>query len=207
LEGALLEIPWEVYYNTISLYEDVDASFNFIATLPPELPLHVPHLRALRLCHNQLGTLPASCRLLRHLRLLHLAHNRLRSLPSCLAHLPHLASLDLSYNYIRELPGQCWEKMPALTSLNLSHNHIGVLPDGLGLCPNLAVLVVVGNPLLHPPASVVAGGTPRLLQYLRGRCNSPQTRPAQPPPGVFRSAPFWARAFLLDSIVSLNKPS
>ncbi|XP_069969458.1 uncharacterized protein [Penaeus vannamei] len=31
LEGCLLEVPWGIYYNTISMYEEINASFNFIS--------------------------------------------------------------------------------------------------------------------------------------------------------------------------------
>ncbi|KAF2360524.1 Leucine-rich repeat [Trinorchestia longiramus] len=179
LEGCLLDLPWEMYYNTVSLYQTVDASFNFIGSLPSELSLHIPHLRHLDLSHNQLTGLPHTFQLLLHLRYLSLAYNRFKQFPSgAIFKLPHLSSFDISHNSLRELPQQGWHQLIELERLNLSHNQLHLLPCNLPLCGQLTVLVVKGNPLMHPPAHICSEGSTAILHYLRTQMPSEKLLPS-----------------------------
>ncbi|KAK3872026.1 hypothetical protein Pcinc_022868 [Petrolisthes cinctipes] len=172
IEGCLLALPWEIYYNTISLYEKVNASFNFINAIPEELSLHVPHLRYLDLSHNQLNNLPTSFHLLLHLRTLHLSYNRFHTVPECLMRLPKLHTLSLANNALTELPVTI-ANLKHLKKLNVSNNQLRALPGSLTELPDLSVLVTLGNDLIHPPQAICDLGSETTLQYLRER-HTPQ---------------------------------
>ncbi|CAL4092956.1 unnamed protein product, partial [Meganyctiphanes norvegica] len=104
VEGDLLVLPWEIYYNTISIAENINASFNFISEIPEELSLHVPHLRVLNMSHNQINKLPESFHLLLHLRSLDLSYNKFREFPITITKLPKVHSVNVAHNSIIELP-------------------------------------------------------------------------------------------------------
>ena len=56
-ESCLEELPWSVR-DSVALYERMDASFNCLTELPPELPMRLPHLNHLNMAHNNLVVLP-----------------------------------------------------------------------------------------------------------------------------------------------------
>ncbi|KAG7163663.1 Dynein regulatory complex subunit 7-like 1 [Homarus americanus] len=137
IEGCLSALPWEVYFN-VSLYENVNASFNFINEIPVELSIHVPHLRSLNVSHNQICDLPTSFNLLLHLRVLDLSYNKLKMLPAALTRLPQLHTLNVANNYLKELPTTV-SKLQNLKKLNVSNNQLRALPGCLVECPKLTV--------------------------------------------------------------------
>lgn len=168
IEGCLSALPWEIYYNTVSMYESVNASFNFINEIPEELSLHIPHLRSLNISHNQITSLPNSFSLLLHLRLLDLSHNKLRVLPQPLTRLQQLHTLNVANNGLSELPATI-SKLQSLEKLNVSNNRLRALPGTLVECPRLHVLVTGGNDLIHPPQAICDTGSEATLQFLRER--------------------------------------
>lgn len=168
LEGCLLEVPWGIYYNTISMYEEINASFNFISEIPEELSLHVPHLRMLNFSHNQITSVPPSFNLLLHLQVLDLSHNRLKIVPESITCLRQLHTLNIANNNITELPGTI-SKLGNLSKLNVSNNSLRVLPGSLVECPKLNVLVSLGNNLIHPPQAICDCGSQATLTFLRER--------------------------------------
>ncbi|XP_071542410.1 uncharacterized protein [Panulirus ornatus] len=168
IEGCLLALPWEIYYNTVTMYENVNASFNFISEIPEELSLHVPHLRSLNVSHNQITSLPQSFSLLFHLRALDLSYNKLKMLPDPLTRLPQLNTLNLTNNNLTELPATI-SRLLNLKKLNLSNNHLRALPGSLVECPKLSVLVTQGNDLIHPPQAICDMGSEATLHFLRER--------------------------------------
>ncbi|XP_045600489.2 uncharacterized protein [Procambarus clarkii] len=168
IEGCLSALPWEIYYNTVSMYEIVNASFNFINEIPEELSLHVPHLRCLNISHNQITNLPSSFNLLLHLRVLDLSHNKLRVLPDPITRLPQLHTLNVANNCLGELPATV-SKLQNLKKLNVSNNRLRALPCSLVECPKLCVLVTQGNDLIHPPQAICDIGSQVTLQFLRER--------------------------------------
>ncbi|XP_045125668.1 uncharacterized protein LOC123512978 isoform X2 [Portunus trituberculatus] len=177
IEGCLLALPWEIYYNTVSMYESVNASFNFISEIPEELSLHVPHLKFLNLSHNQITSLPHSFSLLLHLRVLDLSYNRFRVVPEALTGLEKLHTLNLANNNITELP-VALAKLTSLEKLNISNNCLRALPGSLVECPKLHVLVTQGNELIHPPQAICDTGSQATLHFLRERhLPTQQTRP------------------------------
>ncbi|XP_064110740.1 uncharacterized protein LOC135218382 isoform X2 [Macrobrachium nipponense] len=168
IEGCVLAFPWEMYYNTVSMYEYVNASFNFISEIPEELSLHVPHLRVLNISHNQITSFPHSFNLLLHLRELDVSYNRLKALPETVIRLPQLHTLNLAYNSITELPASI-TRLKQLRKLNISYNNIRALPGALIECPKLQVLVAHGNDLIHPPQAICDASTESAFIFLKER--------------------------------------
>lgn len=168
IEGCVLAFPWEMYYNTVSMYEYVNASFNFISEIPEELSLHVPHLRVLNISHNQITSFPHSFNLLLHLRELDVSYNRLKALPETVIRLPQLHTLNLAYNSITELPASI-SRLKQLRKLNISYNNIRALPGALIECPKLQVLVAHGNDLIHPPQAICDASTESAFVFLKER--------------------------------------
>ncbi|XP_042231609.1 uncharacterized protein LOC121872686 isoform X2 [Homarus americanus] len=167
IEGCLSALPWEVYFN-VSLYENVNASFNFINEIPVELSIHVPHLRSLNVSHNQICDLPTSFNLLLHLRVLDLSYNKLKMLPAALTRLPQLHTLNVANNYLKELPTTV-SKLQNLKKLNVSNNQLRALPGCLVECPKLCILVTQGNDLIHPPQAICDMGSKTTLDFLKER--------------------------------------
>ncbi|XP_068245602.1 uncharacterized protein [Palaemon carinicauda] len=168
IEGCVLAFPWEMYYNTVSMYENVNASFNFISEIPEELSLHVPHLRVLNISHNQITSFPQSFNLLLHLRELDCSYNRLKTLPETVVRLPQLHTLNIANNNITELPVSI-SKLRNLKKLNISHNNIRALPGALVECPKLQLLVAHGNDLIHPPQAICDSSSEAALTFLKER--------------------------------------
>lgn len=168
IEGGLLALPWEMYSNTVTMYESVNASFNFISEIPEELSLHVPHLKFLNLSHNQITTLPHSFSLLLHLRVLDLSYNKLKVVPEPLTGLEKIETLNLANNNISELP-TTMAQLISLKKLNISNNYLRALPGNLFECPNLCVIVTHGNELIHPPQAICDTGSEAILHFLRER--------------------------------------
>lgn len=171
IEGCVLALPWEIYYNTISMYEVVNASFNFISEIPEELSLHIPHLRVLNISHNQITNFPQSFNLLLHLRELDVSFNRLKCIPDTVTRLPNLHTLNVAHNNISELSISV-SRLKNLKKLNVSYNHIRALPGALVECSHLFVLVAHGNDLIHPPQAVCDESSESALAFLRERHQS-----------------------------------
>ncbi|KAL3852157.1 hypothetical protein ACJMK2_015835 [Sinanodonta woodiana] len=164
-KDCLAELPWSIR-DSISLYERMNASFNRLSELPPELPLRLPHLNYLDLSHNQLTALPESFGLLFHIQTLLLCNNKIKSLPDSFVHLVKLEKADLSSNLLESLPADIG-KMEALSKLNVSHNKLKVLPVSLGGCRTLTVLLACDNRLHDPPQSVANTGSDTVIEHLK----------------------------------------
>lgn len=131
---------------TVSLYQNLDLSFNLIKEIPMDLPLRLPHLRHINLSHNQLEILPQSVFGFLHLEHLDLSHNLLSYLPSSLRLLTRLSWLDVSHNKLSQLP-PTFGDISSIQKLNLSDNSLDHLPISLGALPRLVVLLVHNNHL------------------------------------------------------------
>ncbi|XP_072175709.1 uncharacterized protein [Diadema setosum] len=165
VEGALTELPWALV-DSISLFEQLDASFNHLTVIPPELPFRLPHLSYLNLAHNRLVALPESFALLFHLRILLLHHNLIEELPASFIHLVKLEKLDLSANRLKSLP-ETLGSMESLCKVNVSDNSLTQLPLSLGKSPTLEVLLALNNKCTVPPQSLCDEGSERTLSFLR----------------------------------------
>ncbi|XP_071961495.1 uncharacterized protein [Antedon mediterranea] len=165
VEGALTELPWSIV-DSVSLFEEMDASFNELTKIPPEIPLRLPHLNTLNLSHNRLTSLPDSFALLFHLKSVLLHHNQLQNLPKTFIHLVKLQKLDLSFNNLLTLPENIGQ-MESLTKLNVSDNQLHRIPISLGGPNKMKVLLALNNQCLLPPQTVCNEGSEALLNFIR----------------------------------------
>ena len=160
-----MEVPVALC-DAVSLYEQIDASFNAISEIPPELPLRLPHLTYINISYNRITYLPVNLALFFHLDTLLLNHNTLKTLPDTFFRLAKLRKLDLSHNILRELPSNLGS-MPSLCSLNVSNNKLKKLPASLGGCSSLSVILAKCNRLIEPPQSICNEGSEEVINYLR----------------------------------------
>ncbi|KAL1416128.1 hypothetical protein MTO96_006399 [Rhipicephalus appendiculatus] len=165
-DKSLTDLPWSLR-DAVSLYETLNVSFNELATLPPEIPFRLPHLRVLDLSYNRLKSLPDSVGFLFHLEELLVPFNQLESIPDSIIYLKVLQKLDLSHNCIKQLPDNLG-KVTTLAKLNVSHNKLASLPKSLGKLPNLKTILTAGNAdITSPPLAVCEKGSDAVLQHLR----------------------------------------
>ncbi|XP_033105615.1 uncharacterized protein LOC117107891 [Anneissia japonica] len=165
VEGALTELPWSIV-DSVSLFEEMDVSFNELTRIPPEIPLRLPHLSTVNLSHNRLTSLPDSFALLFHLKNVLLHHNQIQSLPKTFIHLVKLEKLDLSFNSLMSLPDNIGQ-MESLKKLNISDNQLHRIPISLGGSKQMNVLLAFNNQCLLPPQSICNEGSDALLSFLR----------------------------------------
>ncbi|KAL7639213.1 UNVERIFIED_CONTAM: hypothetical protein RMT77_010747 [Armadillidium vulgare] len=187
LEGCLDSIPLDIiYYDTISMYEEVNLSFNYISYIPEEFSLRVPHLRHLNISHNQISGLPNSFHLLLHLRILNISFNKIENFPSSVVNLQKLHTLNISHNALKEIPPSI-SRLKKLKRLNISHNNLRALPESLLECSNLGIIVTNGNNLIHPPQAICDQGSSSTLEYLFQKRIHNQEKPVTLSPinGVF----------------------
>jgi hypothetical protein len=115
-----------------------------------------------------LDALPDGLRELTALRELDLSGNILAQLPVWVGRLDALETLLLRGNRLSALP----ESLTALTRLkriDLADNNFAEIPRWLGRLDLEAIEFGDADALVHPPASVIAEGTPAVLAYLRKR--------------------------------------
>ena len=166
----------------------LDLSFLDLKSLPESLR-QLTNLTTLHLGGNQLRELPDWLAQLSNLTWLSLGGNQLRVLPDWLAQLSNLTTLGLSDNQLRVLPGWLGQltnltwlhlggnqlrvmpdslaQLSNLTWLSIGGSQLRVLPNWLGQLPKLTTLHLYRNPLVSPPAEVVAQGTEAVLTFLR----------------------------------------
>ena len=143
----------------------MNASFNFITEIPPELPLRLPHLTHIDLSYNKLLELPENLPVFFHLETLILNNNQLTELPSTIHRISKLRKLNLSANKLRELPNNLGA-LSALERLNVTDNKLKRLPISLGKCDNLVILLASGNRLLEPSQSI-GNDSSECINYLK----------------------------------------
>ena len=163
--GALEELPHDLLHS-VSFYEQLDASFNCLTSIPTEFSVYVPHLSHLDLSHNTLLSLPESFGYLFHLKTLLLNHNKLKQLPESICLLVRLEKADLSHNILKHLP-QGLGRMEALRSLNVSNNELEALPSSLGESKTLNLVLAIFNKCRSPPQLICNQGSEAILQFLR----------------------------------------
>jgi Leucine-rich repeat (LRR) protein len=173
--NRLSNLPPEIgnLSNLIALY----LNNNQLSHIPNEIDSLI-NLRELILDYNQLSNIPSYIGKLINLSSLGLSNNQLSSLPPEIGSLINLNTIYLSNNQLSSLP-------PEIGSLNnlcwlfLENNQLQYLPIELSRIESLRGIlhgnvndcvtyniVLDGNPLISPPAEVIAQGTPAILDYL-----------------------------------------
>ena len=129
--AAIPSTPERTYSFIVPVVE-MNLSENHLTSVPPEL-FQQPHLRTLKLSHNELKELPTSGTI----------H---KTLYSC----PKLHKLELDWNQLQLLPEEfCWGVGKSLVELSLVHNELTELPPGLWVMRKLTKLKLNKNKLTH----------------------------------------------------------
>ncbi|GMT04104.1 hypothetical protein PENTCL1PPCAC_26278, partial [Pristionchus entomophagus] len=188
-DNRLMEIP--LCMCEYSSLETLDARENQLRRTPASISL-LHALTYIDLSCNQLRDLPSSLFDL-PIRIALLGGNQLEALPRMTrATANSLAHLDISYNKFRILPSDL-SLLSALRILNVSHNKLETFPSELctltlhtldissNLLPSLPLqlsnmrcikrLVVVPNPLVAPPLTVVEKGREHIFKWLSVQSN------------------------------------
>ncbi|KAF9351584.1 Leucine-rich repeat serine/threonine-protein kinase 2 [Mortierella sp. AD094] len=138
----------------------LNLSHNQFTEVPMEL-CKLAHLQVLIMSQNRIeGPFPHQlCSSLSQLKTLKLCSNQITSLPHTLARLDKLESLSMGSvyggNLLASFPSNCIQYMTALRELDLSHNKICFLPADIGhLHSHLRQLVVSDNKLEAIPKSI-----------------------------------------------------
>jgi len=186
--NSLAEIPLNVLSGSLL---SLDASQNPLESLPNFASL-APALRELDLSSIARGSAPAVAAAqqalariepIRTLEVLRIALNGLTALPLSIAvdgadatwgAWSSLTQLDACNNKLESVQAEffCAARMPKLALLNLENNELKSLPPQLGNLEHCKALMVGGNRLRLKP-SLLEGGTPQLMEYLRSRVPQP----------------------------------
>ena len=120
----------------------------------------------LDLTHVGLEAFPPDVGVLSNLTKLKLPDNHLGALSSDIQGLASITFLDVSRNKIVTIAEEICN-LTALTHLNLDRNLINVLPFEISACTRLRELITSNNPMVGPPAKVMAKPVPFILEYQR----------------------------------------
>lgn len=163
---SLALLPPEVFSHAQLV--GLNAGYNKLTAVPPEIA-QLKALTVLDLRGNQLVGLPQELEACSKLRDVVLSYNRLREIPPVLYRLNKLENIIASDNQIESIMVEELLRLPLLACLDLQNNSITHVPPQLGNITSLRHLQLSGNPFRIPRASVLARGTPALLDYLRDR--------------------------------------
>ncbi|XP_041098608.1 E3 ubiquitin-protein ligase LRSAM1 isoform X2 [Polyodon spathula] len=122
-------------------------------------------LKVLDLHENKLTSLPADLGQLRSLQVLNVERNQLQCLPESIGELSQLQTLSVRGNCLSKLPPSLGS-MKSLRTLDLSENKVRELPTELASVRTLETLTLDAAAMTFPPASVCAGGTEAIQQFL-----------------------------------------
>jgi len=146
-------------------------------------------LAVLNISYNQFSTLPElpdeyngrACAL----KELYAAHNQLEDVSALCAQTSEnglsnsLTLIYLNDNRLATLPDDLGSKLPLLQTLELGNNDLSDLPISLGLLPNLARVVLDGNPLRRIPPHRRNAGIQALKTWLKSRLNPEEAENAE----------------------------
>lgn len=149
---------------------ELDASFNNLTCLPPNIGYGLLNLKKLSIHLNKIRTLPPSVFEMWSLQYLDAHLNMLCTLPPEIGKLANLEVLNLSSNFndLTELPETIGD-LPNLRELDISNNQIGALPDTFGWLENLSRLNLDQNPLVIPPKEIVSNGVEAVVEFMLKR--------------------------------------
>ncbi|MGH0168030.1 UNVERIFIED_CONTAM: hypothetical protein FKN15_062578 [Acipenser sinensis] len=122
-------------------------------------------MQVLDLHENKLTSLPADLGQLCSLQVLNVERNQLQCLPESIGELCQLQTLSVRGNCLSELPTSLG-RMRSLRTLDLSENKVRELPTELASVRTLEILTLDAAAMTFPPASVCAGGTEAIQQFL-----------------------------------------
>ncbi|XP_076346434.1 leucine-rich repeat-containing protein 40-like isoform X1 [Tachypleus tridentatus] len=166
-KNALADVPSSL--STLSMkISELILAFNKFSSLSPVVG-NFSRLLYLDLRNNQLNNLPLELSTLTLLKEVNLCNNRFEEFPSVIFTFEKLEILLASDNKIRIVNVSGLAKLPVLTVLDLQNNDISNVPPELGKLRQLRSLQLEGNPFRNPRPSILAKGTPALLEYLRDR--------------------------------------
>jgi hypothetical protein len=168
---GLTELPPEIG-NLINLGA-LGLSHNELNSIPPEIG-SLSNLESLDLAYNQLTSLPPEIGQLVNLDNLVLYKNHLISIPPEIGQLVNLQELFLDHNELTGFPPEIGQ-LTNLCALTFLNNHITHLPTefrylknlGRNNCRGLYIFYYEDNPLVSPPAEVMAQGIDAIMAYLQ----------------------------------------
>ncbi|GMR32663.1 hypothetical protein PMAYCL1PPCAC_02858, partial [Pristionchus mayeri] len=174
----------------------IDLSCNQLRDLPPSL-FDLP-IRIALLGGNQLESLPritrATANSLAHLDI---SYNKFRILPSDLSLLSALRILNVSHNKLETIPGELCTL--SLHTLDISSNLLSSLPLQLSNMRCIRRLIVVPNPLVAPPLSVVEKGREHIFKWLSVQTNQEEGWRFSASGGVATLRSFNSNSLLISS--------
>ncbi|KAH7045462.1 hypothetical protein BKA57DRAFT_396303 [Linnemannia elongata] len=127
--------------------------------VPDKICSHLTQLKTLKLCANQITSLPDSLAHLNKLESLSMGSvyggNLLTTFPAgCIRFMTALRELDLSHNQLRFLPVDVGHPHSHLRQLVASDNKLEAIPKSIGLCRELRSLNLGRNQLTSLPTEI-----------------------------------------------------
>lgn len=150
--------------------EEVDASFNELMFLPNNFGHGLVNLKRLSIQLNKIRYLPSSICEMTSLTYMDVHFNELHGLPYSIGKLKNLEVLNLSsnFNYLTSIPDTIGDLLN-LRELDISNNQVRALPNTISHLVKITKLNLDQNPLVTPPADIVAKGIEAVMIFMTSR--------------------------------------
>lgn len=153
-------------FGGLSRLAELRARKNALRDVPPELA-SLPALRVVDLRNNRIEAFGPGLLALAQVHTLLLSFNAITEVPEAVSGLAELVELDLGDNRVEDVSGAGLRRLTRLRTLNLENNSLTRLPLEMAVMPELAAVVVHGNPLRAMNTAVVRAGGGAIKEWLR----------------------------------------
>jgi GTPase SAR1 family protein len=193
-DASKLSVNYLWYLNVLVLMNNEITSLVLHGSIEKPKVMGFLNLREIHACQNKLTRLPSAIAHITTLTLLDMRKNNFSSFPTIVCSCKNLEKLDLGDNQIPSIAPEIGKltslrelyfnnnlltalpveigRLFNLKTLMLQHNNIHKLPLIMANLTKLHTLELSGNPLVEPPAEVLAGGLNSMRSFMSDQLKS-----------------------------------